>query len=456
MSAREPLSALDFRSVGCEQAPTRNGSNLTITVNAHAPAASFAELGVPADLCARLAERNIVTPLPIQAATIVDALAGRDVSGKAPTGSGKTLAFALPIALLVQRGRPRRPRALILAPTRELAAQIEAELRPLLAARSRRAHSFYGGVGFGPQRNALRRGVDVVVACPGRLEDLMRMGEVDLRDVDMVVVDEADRMADMGFLPSVRRILDATSSDRQTMLFSATLDGAVDVLVQRYQNDPVRHEVESEEEDLSRVSHHFETVDHAARAERCAEIAGSHVSSIVFVRTKHGADRLARQLGNRGLATAAIHGGRSQAQRDRALAAFRAGRVSTLVATDVAARGVHVDDVSCVIHFDLPADSKDYVHRSGRTARAGAEGAVVALVTPEQNGAAAALRRSLDLEIGGSAGARQARPEAPRHGSLSGRPARARRNTGTGFGTGSGGHRRSGNAGRVARRGGSR
>jgi superfamily II DNA/RNA helicase len=377
---------------------------MTSTLDAAAPAVTFGDLGLPPAIVAVLAERNITTPLAIQSATIADALAGRDVSGRAPTGSGKTLAFVLPVAALVPRARPHRPHALILAPTRELAAQIESELRPLLAVRSRKVHSFYGGVGFGPQRNALRRGVDVAVACPGRLEDLMRMNQIDLSEVSMVVIDEADRMADMGFLPCVRRILDQTTHDRQTMLFSATLDGAVDVLVRQYQKDPVRHEVEAEDADLSRVSHSFEAVAHEDRTARCAELVNAQDSSIVFVKTKHGADRLAGHLDRAGIAAAAIHGGRSQAQRDRALAAFRAGRVRTLVATDVAARGVHVDDVSCVIHYDLPADAKDYVHRSGRTARAGASGSVVALVTPEQNGTAVTLRRALDLEIAGDAG----------------------------------------------------
>jgi superfamily II DNA/RNA helicase len=215
---------------------------------------SFAELGLPSPIVEILRRQGITEPLPIQSATIVDAIAGRDVSGKAPTGSGKTLAFALPMAAILSRGRPRRPRGLVLAPTRELAAQITTELAPLLAARGLKAHSFYGGVGFGPQRNALRKGIDVAVACPGRLEDLMRSGDIVLSDVDMVVVDEADRMADMGFLPAVRRILDAASPKRQTLLFSATLDGDVDVLVRHYQRQPVRHEVVAPEDEGGRLS----------------------------------------------------------------------------------------------------------------------------------------------------------------------------------------------------------
>ena len=365
------------------------------------PTTSFAGLGLPESMVKVLTKRGITSPLPIQAATIADALEGRDVLGMAPTGAGKTLAFALPLAASVERGKPRRPRGLVLAPTRELAAQICAEMAPFLATRGLRCHPFYGGVGFAGQRQALRRGVDVAVACPGRLEDLMGSGDIALGDVDFVVVDEADRMADMGFLPAVRRIVDETSQRRQTLLFSATLDREVDVLVRRYQREPVRHEVAAVAGEEGRATHRFESVAHADRVTACAAIVSGERSSIVFVRTKHGADRLARQLSRGGLTAAAIHGGRSQSQRERTLAAFRSGRVQALVATDVAARGIHVDDVACVVHFDLPADAKDYVHRSGRTARAGAEGAVVSLVTPEQHQAAAALRRALDIEISG-------------------------------------------------------
>jgi superfamily II DNA/RNA helicase len=394
---------------------------------------SFGDLGLPPSLVAVLVASGITEPLPIQAATIADALAGRDVSGRAPTGSGKTLAFALPMAAMVPRGKPHRPRALVLAPTRELAAQIENELRPLLSTQSRRVHSFYGGMSFGPQRRALQRGIDVAVACPGRLEDLMGMGEIDLGDVSMVVVDEADRMADMGFLPAVKRILDATHNGRQTMLFSATLDGAVDVLVTRYQRDPVRHEVEMMDDERDKVSHHFESIEASDRARRCADLVGGKDSSIVFVRTKHGADRLARQLSQSGIAAAAIHGGRTQAQRDRTLAAFRNGRVRALVATDVAARGVHVDDVACVVHYDLPAAATDYVHRSGRTGRAGAEGSVVAFVTPEQHPAAALLRRTLDMDISGDAGlARPSTSKSERRPARPNRPRPPRRSGGRG------------------------
>lgn len=376
----------------------------TTPLRANAPALSFADLGLSEGIVQALAAKGITTPLPIQAATIVEALAGRDVAGKAPTGSGKTLAFALPIATTVERATPRRPRALVLAPTRELAAQIAVEMAPMLAVRRRSCFAFYGGVGYEPQRKALRRGVDVVVACPGRLEDLIERGDLRLSDVDIVVVDEADRMADMGFLPAVRRILDATSPTRQTLLFSATLDGDVDVLVRSYQRDPVRHEVQAAADDHSRVTHRFHDVAPGDRVDFCAELLAGHESAVVFVRTKHGADRLARQLTNAGVSAAPIHGGRSQAQRERTLAAFRAGKRKALVATDVAARGIHIDDVSCVVHYDLPPDPKDYVHRSGRTGRAGASGSVDAFVTPETRSTAVALRRSLDLDIGGTAG----------------------------------------------------
>ncbi|MHB8328216.1 MAG: DEAD/DEAH box helicase [Acidimicrobiales bacterium] len=367
----------------------------------------------------------------------------------APTGSGKTLAFSLPLAARLQRGKPRRPRGLVLAPTRELAAQITTELAPLLRTRGMRVHPFYGGVGFGGQLRALRDGIDVAVACPGRLTDLANGGHIDLRNVDFVVIDEADRMADMGFLPVVRRLLDSTSTNRQTLLFSATLDGDVDVLVRQYQRDPIRHEVIATGSDLSRVIHQFHAIDAAARAEACAELVAGAGSTVVFVRTRHGADRLARQLTRSGIRSAAIHGDRSQGQRDKALASFKAGGVQALVATDVAARGIHVDDVGCVIHFDLPADSKDYVHRSGRTARAGASGMVIALVTPDRRADATAMIRTLGLEAelvgtwtsqahGGRSGARQSagvgaprgRQPQPRRGGTSQRGAQATRHGG--------------------------
>src|SRR5690349_5669452 len=278
---------------------------------------SFADLGVPAPLCARLAELGIAEPFPVQEATIPDALAGRDVCGKAPTGSGKTLAFGLPLVARVAAARPRPPRALGLAPTREPAAHIHTEHEPLAGARARRACTVYGWVGYEKQKTALRRGVEILVACPGRWRDLMEQNAVRLDAVEVVVVDEADRMADMGFLPEVRKILDATSPDRQTLLFSATLDGDVDVLVRRYQRDPVRHDVAPTERAL--VDHHLWLVGDAERTERTAELINGSVSTMVFTRTRHGADRLVKRLGQAGVGAVAIHGGRSQGQRDAAL-----------------------------------------------------------------------------------------------------------------------------------------
>jgi len=359
-----------------------------------APTNSFSELGLPGTLVSVLRHRGITTPLPVQAATIPDALAGRDISGKAPTGSGKTLAFALPIAATLTPSTPRHPHALVLVPTRELASQVSGEMTPLLEARSLTAQALYGGAGLGPQRAGLRRGADVVVACPGRLEDLLGTGDVSLSRVKVVVVDEADRMADMGFLPAVRRILDATPRGRQTLLFSATLDDEVEVLVRHYQSRPVRHDVPSPP-GTARASHEFVPVASADRARLCADLVNGAGPSVVFVRTRHGADKVAHRLRGAGVTAAAIHSGRAQRQREKALAAFRAGQVQALVATDVAARGLHVDDVALVVHYDLPADAKGYVHRSGRTARAGAGGKVVALVTPEQRALAASLRRGV-------------------------------------------------------------
>jgi superfamily II DNA/RNA helicase len=358
---------------------------------------TFAELGLPEHLIAILERRDITSPFPIQALTIPDVLAGRDVCGRAPTGSGKTLAFGLPMIAKLGRGKARRPRGLILAPTRELAEQITAELRPLAKASNRSMASIYGGVGYGPQRRSLHQGVDLLVACPGRLEDLINQGDVDLRDVDFVVVDEADRMADMGFLPAVRRLLEMTSDDRQTVLFSATLDGDVAVITKRYQRNPVRHESDLQEDAVNDVEHVFWMIDRGDRVAHTAEVVASASPSIIFTRTRHGADRLARQLDRAGVTAVSMHGGRSQAQRNRALKDFQTGRAQALVATDVAARGIHVEGVASVIHFDPAEDDKAYVHRSGRTARAGASGLVVSLVDGSQVRAAKRLQHSLGI-----------------------------------------------------------
>jgi superfamily II DNA/RNA helicase len=362
---------------------------------------TFADLGVPADLCAALAARGIDTAFPIQEATLPDGLAGRDVSGRAPTGSGKTIAFGLAmIARLERRARPKRPRALVLVPTRELADQVTRELQALGAPRGVTVVAVYGGTGYHIQRKLLRRGTDVLVACPGRLEDLLQQGDLALSDVEIVTVDEADRMADMGFLPAVRRILDQTASERQTLLFSATLDGDVDVLVKRYQKDPVRHEVELAEADTGDIRHVFWAVERDARVAVTADVVTRHQPAIVFTRTRHGADRLVKQLAREGVAAVPIHGNRTQPQRTKALAAFTSGDASVLVATDVAARGIHLDDVACVVHYDPPADEKDYVHRSGRTGRAGADGMVFSLVEDATRNQVRTMMRKLGMEQG--------------------------------------------------------
>ncbi len=362
------------------------------------PSTTFAELGVPAELVRTLRARGLVDAFDIQAMTVPDGLAGRDLCGRAPTGSGKTIAFGIPLVAGVGNARPKRPRGLVLVPTRELAAQVCGELEWLGGGRKLRVAAVYGGAGFGAQFKALRRGVDILVACPGRLTDLIERREVDLDEVEMVVVDEADRMADMGFLPAVQALLDRTPPNRQTLLFSATLDGAVDRLVQRYQTNPSRHLLP--EADQSAATHRFWSVDRADRVGVTAEIVAAAGPTIVFCRTKHGADALAKKLDQRGVAGAAIHGNRSQGQRERALALFADGKVRALVATDVAARGIHVDAVACVVHFDPPADFKDYTHRSGRTARAGANGTVISLVVPDQRSMVARYQRDLGQRPG--------------------------------------------------------
>jgi superfamily II DNA/RNA helicase len=359
---------------------------------------SFEQLGVPAELASSLAARGIAAPFPIQSATIPAALDGRDVCGKAPTGAGKTLAFGIPLMLRVRRARPRAPRALVLAPTRELAAQICDELRQL-ADPDQTIEAFYGGVGFGKQLKALRAGVDVAVACPGRLEDLINQGEMKLSEVDLVVLDEADRMADMGFLPAVKRLLDACADERQTLLFSATLDGDVDVIIRRYLHDPIRHEEQRSQDDVDTAEHLYWSVERPDRVEVTARIVARTGPTVVFCRTKRGADRVAKQLDSRGVSAVAIHGDRSQGQRERALEDFRSGRARAIVATDVAARGIHVDGVSCVIHFDPSEDAKDYVHRSGRTGRAGASGTVISFVSREQKRDMVRQQRGLGRQI---------------------------------------------------------
>jgi len=376
---------------------------------------SFSSLGLSDELIKTLNRLGMTEPFPVQAEAIPPALAGKDIKGKAPTGSGKTLAFGLPMLARVGRAQSKRPRALVLAPTRELAEQIRKDLSPLAETAGRRMAAVYGGVGYGPQLKALRSGVDILVATPGRLEDLLQRRDLTLAEVDIVVVDEADRMADMGFMPAVSRILDVTNRNRQTYLFSATLDGDVAVLSRKYQTSPVTVEAESVTTTEADVAHHFWKVSKEDRPGQTARLIESSGRSIVFTRTRHGADRLVKQLEREQIKAASLHGGRSQSQRTKALQAFSVGRAQALVATDVAARGIHVEAVDAVVHYDLAGGHKDYVHRSGRTARAGATGTVVTLVMPGQEGEIRKLQRELGLDV---------RIEAPDLGSLQTRSSR--------------------------------
>lgn len=348
---------------------------------------TFESLGVPTRLTSVLSSLDIQTPTPIQAATLPDSLAGRDVLGRGRTGSGKTYAFLLPLVARLSGGhrpRPGAPRALILAPTRELVTQIEAALKPLAAVSSLTTRVVFGGVGQNPQVTALRGGVDVVVACPGRLEDLIQQGHCTLADIEVTVLDEADHMADLGFLPSVRRLLSKTPASSQRLLFSATLDGAIDTLVRQFLTDPVTHEADSAQSPVTAMSHHVLHVEREHRLPVLVDLTSAPGRTVVFTRTKNGAKALTRQLNSRGVPAVELHGNLSQNARSRNLDAFHSGRAAALVATDIAARGIHVDDVSLVVHADPPTEHKAYLHRSGRTARAGNAGTVVTLMTSEQ------------------------------------------------------------------------
>ncbi|GAA4702706.1 DEAD/DEAH box helicase [Phytohabitans rumicis] len=349
---------------------------------------TFTDLGVPTVLVRALAAAGISAPFPIQTATLPDTLAGRDVLGRGRTGSGKTYAFALPVlARLAASGTPRlpgRPRALILAPTRELATQIEATIAPLAQALSLRTLTVFGGVGANPQIRGLRAGVDILVACPGRLDDHVSAGHARLDAVEVTVLDEADHMADLGFLPVVRRLLDQTPKNGQRLLFSATLDAGVDVLVRRFLTDPVTHSVDSARSPVAAMAHHVLHVSRDDRLPVLIDLAAAPGRTLVFARTKRGARTLTRRLVDAGVPAVELHGNLAQAARSRNLDAFSSGNVTTLVATDIAARGIHVDDVALVIHADPPQEHKAYLHRSGRTARAGAAGTVVTLMTDEQ------------------------------------------------------------------------
>jgi superfamily II DNA/RNA helicase len=352
---------------------------------------TFAELGLPQALVAALAQRGITAPFAIQTSALPDALAGRDVLGKAATGSGKTLAFGLPmltrLAEDVRRG-PRAPRGLVLVPTRELAQQVADNLAPLGQALGLFVTTVYGGAPMYRQIQQLRRGVDVVIATPGRLLDLLGQGEADLSQVVITVLDEADFMADLGFLPDVTELLNATDPSSQRLLFSATLDGEVDTLVRRYLKEPARHEVKSAADAAPPAEHLAYSLAFRDKLQVATELAARPGRTLVFVRTQLGADRLADNLKGAGIKAEAIHGGMPQGARRRALQEFTDARSPVLVATDVAARGIHVDDVSLVLHYDPPADAKTYQHRSGRTARAGASGVVVSLLLPDQVGQA--------------------------------------------------------------------
>ena len=370
-------------------------------------AQSFIELGVPTDLVDSLAARGIDAPFPIQSATLADTLAGRDVLGRGRTGSGKTLAFSLPMVanLTGRRAQRGRPLGLVLAPTRELASQIGAALTPLAQTAGLRTTVIFGGVGQGRQVEALNAGVEILIACPGRLEDLRGQGHLHLDAVQITVLDEADHMADLGFLPVVRRILDATPAKGQRMLFSATLDRGVDVLVKRYLHQPLQHSVDPESSPVTEMTHHIlEVGDPGAKRDLIEQLAGGRAKRLLFTRTKHQARKLARQLTASGIPAVDLHGNLSQNARERNLEAFSTGAVRVLVATDIAARGIHVDDIDLVVHVDPPAEHKAYLHRSGRTARAGSGGTVVTIMLSEQRGDMRQLLRSAKIS---------ARPQPP-------------------------------------------
>ncbi|WNV74258.1 DEAD/DEAH box helicase [Geodermatophilus sp. DSM 44513] len=362
---------------------------------------TFAALGVPAPLVEVLAASGITAPFPIQVATLPDSLAGRDVLGRGRTGSGKTLAFSLPlVARLAASDSPRqsrRPRSLILVPTRELANQVAAVVDPLARALGMRTAVVFGGVGQNPQVQALAAGLDVLIACPGRLEDLIGQGHADLGAVEITILDEADHMADLGFLPGVKRLMDRTPKTGQRMLFSATLDNGVDVLVKRYLTSPTTHSVDPAVAPVSTMTHHVLRVEAADKPAVVRELASGLGRSVLFTRTKHQAKKLAKQLTASGVPAVDLHGNLSQNARERNLEAFSSGEIRVLCATDIAARGIHVDDVALVVHVDPPTEHKAYLHRSGRTARAGAGGAVVTVTTPDQAGEVRTLARQAGI-----------------------------------------------------------
>ena len=360
---------------------------------------TFAELGVPQDLIDALAQQGIESPFAIQTLAIKDAMARRDVCGKAKTGSGKTLAFSLPAIAHTERNKDGKPTTLVLTPTRELANQITGVVEPLAKARQLRTIAVYGGTNIDKQIETIAKGIDIIIATPGRLIDLIERKAMDVALVECVVVDEADRMADMGFLPQVEWILRHIQVDHQTMLFSATLDGAVDTVVKRHLTDPVFHEVDEPEVTVSEMGHVFMSVHKMNRVQVSARIISQATKTMLFTRTKRGADQLERELRSEGVKAAAIHGDLRQSQREKALKDFSNGDIKALVATDVAARGIHVDDVDVVIHYNPPEDHKTYLHRSGRTARAGAAGTAVTMFLWDEELQVRQLQRRLGLKL---------------------------------------------------------
>ncbi|WP_212735581.1 DEAD/DEAH box helicase [Herbidospora galbida] len=355
----------------------------------------FAALGLPRPLVTGLARQGIASPFPIQEACIPDILTGHDVLGRGATGSGKTLAFGLPMMARISgdRALPRRPKAIILVPTRELALQVNDALEPLGRGLSLRMKTVVGGMSMGRQIEALRRGVEVIVATPGRLTDLIEQGECSLEDVEISILDEADHMCDLGFFPVVSALLDQTPVSGQRLLFSATLDGDVDQLVRRFLVDPITHSLAPATSAVDTMEHHLVTVSWQDKPAVTAEIANREGRTILFVRTQHGVDRVVKQLARVGVKAGGLHGGKRQNQRTRILGEFREGGIMVLVCTDVAARGIHVDDVSLVLHVDPPADHKSYLHRGGRTARAGEKGSVLTLVMPNERRSTDAMAR---------------------------------------------------------------
>lgn len=367
---------------------------------------TFAALGTPKALADTLTAQGIVEPFPIQVKTLPDTLAGRDVLGRGRTGSGKTIAFAIPlVARLAEREakhfrKPGRPMGLVLAPTRELATQINATIEPMAKAMGLNTTVIYGGISQARQEKALRAGVDIVIACPGRLEDLIRQRILTLEAVEVTVLDEADHMADLGFLPVVKKLMDMTPSQGQRLLFSATLDNGVDKIVQRYLSNPLTHSVDDPQAAVTTMEHHVLVVnDQTVKKQLIVELASGAGRRVLFMRTKHHARKLAKTLTDAGIPAVDLHGNLSQNARDRNLAEFSNGDVRVLVATDVAARGVHVDDVELVIHVDPPTEHKAYLHRSGRTARAGSDGTVVTLTLPEQQSDVKKLMKAAGVEV---------------------------------------------------------